>query len=722
MTNEHPCAAEWLALNDHGFSIFPLKPEQKTPAQSWTAYQTRRATTDELARWLTCGTPYNVAVATGAVSSVVVLDLDSPDAEAFAAAQGLPATPEVKTPRGRHLYFRHPGHDLRNTAGKLADKIDFRGDGGYVVGPGSYFIPTPEQAADGKIEGAYEWVEGRTPADLPFADLPAWCVPIAPQPEAPVKQTPPINHHPSPTSRTEAYAAAALASECESIRAAPTGTRNHALNAAAFAAGQLVAGRMLDMITARHELETAAAMAGLSKGEAGATITSGMKAGAKSPRSMPDEDTPATAVAPTQRTPAAPRALNWFTGTQAASAAPVEREWLIADLIPAGVASLLTGDGGVGKSLVAQQMAHAIATGAPLWGHDTTRAPVLAVYCEDDQAELNRRQRAIGGNADTCHMVSLFGDPSRLGAFDKAGDFHTNDLFDLIRDKARATGARLIILDNIVMMYPGDLNDNAQAAAFMAAMNGLARTINGAVLVLGHVAKAEGSRSQGAGAWVNQSRNHLFLTRDDKNRDMRVLSKSKANYGPTGDRVDLMWSHGAFIAATDVEQNGRTLEQVADDKRFLTSLDRLTEDEVALSINPRASNYAPKLMAEMRPGLIHGNRKRAMGSAMARLLADGTILPDEALGWQKSNRTQATGIKRADTNPATMAKSSTMNLLDDLKAKSSPAMKGDAIMVPLNQTPAPSPIVRATPPAFDAQRSDKVAQMVAMMAAKRHAA
>lgn len=720
MTNEHPCAAEWLALNDYGFSIFPLKAEQKTPAQSWTAYQTRRATNDELARWLTCGTPHNVAVATGAVSGVVVLDLDSPEAEAFAAAQGLPVTPEVKTPRGRHLYFRHPGHDLPNTAGKLADKIDFRGDGGYVVGPGSYFIPTPEQAADGKIEGAYEWVEGRTPADLPFADLPAWCVPVAPQPEAPVKQTLPINHHPAPTSRTEAYAAAALAGECEAIRNAPKGQRNHQLNASAFAVAQLVAGGVLDAITVRHELESAAALAGLSKSEASATINSAWKAGAKSARTIPDDDATTTAAASVQQHPITPRALNWFTGTQAANAPPVEREWLIADLIPAGVASLLTGDGGVGKSLVAQQMAHAIATGSPLWGHDTTRAPVLAVYCEDDQAELNRRQRAIGGNADTCHMVSLFGDPSRLGAFDKAGNFHANDLFELIRDKARATGARLIILDNIVMMYSGDLNDNAQAAAFMAAMNGLARAINGAVLVLGHVAKAEGSRSQGAGAWVNQSRNHLFLTRDDKNRDMRVLSKSKANYGATGDRIELMWSHGAFIAATDM--GGRTLEQVADDKRFLTSLDRFTSDEVALSINPRASNYAPKLMAETRPGVFDGNRKRAMVAAMGRLLSDGVILSDKPLGWQKANRTLATGIKRADTNPATMAKSSRMDLLDDLTAKSSPAMEADAIMVPVNQTPEPSPIVRATPPAFDAPRSDKVAQMVAMMAAKRHAA
>lgn len=697
-------------MNDYGFSIFPLTPNQKTPAQNWAAYQTRRHTDEELAHWLTCGTDYNVGIATGAISGVVVLDLDSSDAEAFAEAKGLLETPEVKTPRGRHLYFRHPGYELRNSAGKLADKIDFRGDGGYVVGPDSYFTPTPAQAKDGKVEGPYEWVEGRTPADLPFADLPPWCAAVPATPIIPQPVAAPVTHTTTPpASRATAYAAAALDDECEAIRTAMTGTRNHTLNAAAFSAGQLVSGGLLDHTTARQALETASLMAGLSRSEAGATITSGMSAGAKSPRTMPEDEEP-----PLTKTtaPAGPRSLNWMTGTQAASATPVEREWLIADLIPSGVASLMTGDGGVGKSLVAQQMAHAIATGSPLWGHEATQAAVLAVYCEDDQAELNRRQRAIGGNADASHMVSLFGEPSRLGSFDKAGNFQANDLFDIIRDKARAAGARFIILDNIILMYPGDLNDNAQAAAFMAALNGLAREIDGAVLILGHVAKAEGSRSQGAGAWVNQSRNHLFLTRDDKKRDMRVLSKSKANYSSTGDRIELMWSYGAFIAATD---DGRTLCQVADEQQFLTSLDYYTSNRTALSSNSRASNYAPKLMAETRPGYSDASRKRAMVAAMERLLEVGTILADEPLGWQKSNRTIATGIKRADI----IAKSSVMALLDDLKVRSSPTMGGDPIMVPVDHRPAPSRIDRATPSRFDVERSDEVAQMMAMINAKR---
>ena len=49
----------------------------------------------------------------------------------------LPASVEVITARGRHLYFRTPEVPVRNTASKIAPGIDTRGDGGYVLAPPS---------------------------------------------------------------------------------------------------------------------------------------------------------------------------------------------------------------------------------------------------------------------------------------------------------------------------------------------------------------------------------------------------------------------------------------------------------------------------------------------------------------------------------------------------------------------------------------------------------
>jgi putative DNA primase/helicase len=84
----------------------------------------------------------NIGIATGAVSGIVVVDVDGPDAlarlHALAAQHNepLPRTLTVKTARGWHFYFKHPHADLVIPC-STGDGIDLRGDGGYVVAPPS---------------------------------------------------------------------------------------------------------------------------------------------------------------------------------------------------------------------------------------------------------------------------------------------------------------------------------------------------------------------------------------------------------------------------------------------------------------------------------------------------------------------------------------------------------------------------------------------------------
>lgn len=84
-------------------------------------------------------TGLNVAIATGAASGVFVIDIDSEEGERNLAeiCPDLPATLTVKTAKGRHLFFKHPGHDVITKRGALSG-VDIRGDGGYVVGPLSH--------------------------------------------------------------------------------------------------------------------------------------------------------------------------------------------------------------------------------------------------------------------------------------------------------------------------------------------------------------------------------------------------------------------------------------------------------------------------------------------------------------------------------------------------------------------------------------------------------
>lgn len=71
-------------------------------------------------------------------SGIVVVDLDSPEAvDAWLELGGSEDTYTVQTGRGLQLYFQHPGFYVSNSTSQLAPHIDLRGDGGFVVGPGS---------------------------------------------------------------------------------------------------------------------------------------------------------------------------------------------------------------------------------------------------------------------------------------------------------------------------------------------------------------------------------------------------------------------------------------------------------------------------------------------------------------------------------------------------------------------------------------------------------
>lgn len=130
-----------IQLAQRGMAVFPCVPRSKSPA---TAHGVKDATRDLdiITGWWRAEPTYNIAIATGAVSGMFVVDIDGLDAEAelrkLEAEHGeLPPSVEVITARGRHIYFKAPEVPVRNSAGKIASGIDVRGDGGYVLTPPS---------------------------------------------------------------------------------------------------------------------------------------------------------------------------------------------------------------------------------------------------------------------------------------------------------------------------------------------------------------------------------------------------------------------------------------------------------------------------------------------------------------------------------------------------------------------------------------------------------
>jgi len=136
----------------------------------WKKYQQAPPDETQVRKWFTSDPDLNLAVVTGAVSGIVVLDIDPHHGgdrslrELEKRHRSLPETVEVKTGGGgRHIYFAHSGFETRNRAG-LAPGIDLRGDGGVIIVP-------PSIHPSGN---SYAWRKNHAPEEISLASLPIW--------------------------------------------------------------------------------------------------------------------------------------------------------------------------------------------------------------------------------------------------------------------------------------------------------------------------------------------------------------------------------------------------------------------------------------------------------------------------------------------------------------------------------------------------------------------
>jgi putative DNA primase/helicase len=165
-----------LAYAGRGWRVFPLygvtdgactcylKTTCEHPGKHpRTQHGFHDATTDaaRITEWWEMWPISNIGIATGAVSGLVVIDIDWRNgaeatlAELTAAGRHLWSTAKVRTPGGYHLYYRHPGGAIGSTSNTLGPGIDIRADKGYVVAPPSI-----------GAEGPYRWEVATEPVDL----------------------------------------------------------------------------------------------------------------------------------------------------------------------------------------------------------------------------------------------------------------------------------------------------------------------------------------------------------------------------------------------------------------------------------------------------------------------------------------------------------------------------------------------------------------------------
>ncbi len=147
MTDVLQHALEYLR---HGWPVIPARGKQ--PVESWAIHQRKLPTTDQVREWFSLSQEYNLAVITGRLAGLVVVDCDSKhDSQWWQAT--FPATPLVVATGGggAHCYYRYPQDMVRNRSRLFGRAIDLRAEGGLVIAPPSIHPETGR---------AYQWKDG----------------------------------------------------------------------------------------------------------------------------------------------------------------------------------------------------------------------------------------------------------------------------------------------------------------------------------------------------------------------------------------------------------------------------------------------------------------------------------------------------------------------------------------------------------------------------------
>lgn len=176
---KNPCPQVAVAYCEAGLSVLPWAYNaagEKLPTR--LSKDVANMTVSEVIQHYKSNPEDNVGIRTGAISGVIVVDLDNPDALRWATSF-LPDTAwKSQTGRGQQWGYRAPDFSVKNIRDAFGVKppgkpvlpgpqVDVRGDGGYVAMP-------PSMHASGR---RYQWLtpDGKMPrvADLPTYN-PAW--------------------------------------------------------------------------------------------------------------------------------------------------------------------------------------------------------------------------------------------------------------------------------------------------------------------------------------------------------------------------------------------------------------------------------------------------------------------------------------------------------------------------------------------------------------------
>ena len=559
-----------------GYKVLPIRPRDKIPLTKRGAHD---ATTDaeQIKSWWFEWPDANIGVT---LEGLVVVDIDPRNGGDVDALPKLPDTCFAKTGGGGWHYL-YTGNGVKYKTHPAAG-IDVK------TGAGQYIVVEPSIHPSGE---QYNWLDETEPWAVKPVEAPAWLAEV----EQPKQQAP----------HTEGKIG--------------SGGRNNALTS--------MAGAMRRKGMTPAAIEAALIAENASRCDPPLPEADVRKIAASVGRYEPAGEAQEK-TKPSGSGKAA--AINWtaLTGQE-----PPARRWVITGWLGHGHTTLLVGPGGIGKTLLAQQVASSRVLGRDHIDTIGAVAPVLMWACEDDFDELWRRQMAIarslkvGLEAFTdFHLIPRHGLDNALVSTE-FGRLLFTPLIEELRQQALDLRVDTVILDNVAQLYGGNENDRHSVTVFLNALVGALPDM--AILLLAHPSRGAGSEFSGSGAWENVARTRLYLgsklpdqqadADEEPQDDVRYLARRKANYSAK-DWRRFTYRDGVLVpdSAADGEGMVGAIRERSAERVVLAGLKRLADMNLTATDGTTSARYLPKLLGQYK--LSEGHSKTELADAMRRLM------------------------------------------------------------------------------------------------------
>lgn len=332
-----------------------------------------------------------------------------------------------------------------------------------------------------------------------------------------------------------------------------------------------------------------------------------------------------------------------------------DRDWLINDWVPNGQVTMIYGDGGVGKSLIAIHMAACSAAAVPWFGRSVKHGNAIFMTAEDSRDEIHIRLDAISRE----HRIPLermarlfpssFADTDAvLASLNGENQLNATKLYDELVEVCEAGRPSVVVLDTLADIYGANENVRQQVRAFVAMLRKIAIRFKCAVVVLAHPSLSglnSGSGTGGSTAWNNSIRSRMYfdwvkVDGQVGDPDLRVLKLMKSNYSKIGTEIHMRYQRGAFVPDRTFAVSGDPLERQAKaDRVFLELLEKARGQNINIHVGA-GKGYAVKVFKA--DASAQGVNESDLKASLKRLMDSGRIV-NAPYGRSGAHRLQVAG-------------------------------------------------------------------------------